>query len=160
MRRCPRCDRHVFEASLRCPFCGAVHRVVANPSPVLGVLLGLTLASCTDRPTDDAGGSASASTSGAATGTTGESATGPLTGVVDDTTTTMGPATTAMTDATADGDTTGRFTTSDGTTSGTGDGTTSGTTLDSGDDAMTVPPYAGAFPDDGDAASTTGDPAP
>lgn len=154
MRRCHRCDRHVFEASTRCPFCGAAHRMVASPAPVLGVLLGLALASCSDRPTNDEGGGSGGGTAGTSAGpTTGDSATGPLTGMVDGTTTTTGPATTAMTVTATD----------DGTTGGTTDGTT-GTTTDGSttfeDPTVTVPPYAGAFPDDEDAASTTGEPAP
>jgi hypothetical protein len=150
MRRCHRCDRHVFEASTRCPFCGAAHRVVASPGPVLGVLVGLSLASCSDRPANDEGTSAG-TTAGASTttaNTTSDGMTGPLTATADGTSTTVGPATTAMTaTATTDGTTSGS-TTSGGTSS-------SGTTTGSSEDTFPLPPYAGAFPDDDESASTT-----
>jgi hypothetical protein len=155
MRRCHRCDRHVFEASTRCPFCGAAHRVVASPGPVLGVFLGLALSSCIDRPTDDAGGSSTGTTGTPAGSTTSDGATGLVTGMVDGTSTSTGVATTAMSVTATDDGTTSTGGTSDGTTvttgtSDTGDGTTTGP------GTLTVPPYAGAFPDDDQSSSTTG----
>lgn len=153
MRRCHRCDRHVFEASTRCPFCGAQHRVAAGP--VLGVLLGLASTSCSDRPADDQGTGSGTSTSASSTSsglasTTGDGASGPLGTTADGTSTTLGPATTAMTTAATD----------DGTTSGSTSGDiTTGTTVVS-EETFPLPPYAGAFPDDDQSATTTGEPEP
>jgi len=154
MRRCHRCDRHVFEASTRCPFCDAPHRVVAIP--VLGVLLGLAGTSCSDRPSDDqgtgSGTTTSASSTSGITDTTGDGASGPLSSTADGTSTTLGPATTAMTTTATD----------DGTTSGSTSGDiTTGTTTGNSEDTFPLPPYAGAFPDDDQStATTTGDPEP
>jgi hypothetical protein len=157
MRRCHRCDRHVFETSTRCPFCGAPHRVVA--APVFGVLLGLAGASCSDRPADDQGSGAGTTTSASSTtsdsaNTTSDGASGPLSATADGTSTTLGPATTAMTTAATDDGTTSGSTTGESTSGGTTLGTTD-TTIAS-EDTFPLPPYAGAFPDEDESTSTTG----
>lgn len=82
MTPCHRCGRHLLAETSRCPFCAAPHR--HGVAPLVGgravLLLGLALAACSDRSTndDDAGKTTmdSSDTSGSSSGE-GSSSTDP-----------------------------------------------------------------------------------
>jgi len=81
MTPCHRCGRHLLAETSRCPFCAAPHRHAVAPfvSGRAVLLLGLALAACSDRSTNDDAGKTtmdSSDTSGSSSGE-GSSSTDP-----------------------------------------------------------------------------------